>query len=387
MPTHKVFFLRAVRMAGLLSDNEVIDRVFDHIDNKTTDLGDGGWREPIVNYSSPERFAAERALFRRLPLPFCPAAALPDTGSYVARQAAGTPIIAVRGEDGVVRSFRNACRHRGMKLADGSGCTKTIVCGYHGWAYNLDGRLRHIPNENGFPDLDRGHYGLVSVTATERHGMIFVTQEDPVTDGGLLDCPDFIGPEQVLIDAVEFEFDVNWKLFAEAGMEGYHIKLTHSKSFYPYGFDNLNVVETFGPSSRVTFPFRRIEKVREVPREQRRIDGLVTYAYHLFPNVLVAVLSRHTAVQIAEPISPTRTKYICYRLTSRGTDGSDETKADARRDAEFVKDTGNIEDRDVTIEIQNGMASGANSHFTYGRFEKAIVHFHKTMADMLAKVN
>ncbi len=106
-------------MTGLLSDNEVIDRVFDHIDNKTTDLGDGGWREPIVNYSSPERFAAERALFRRLPLPFCPAAALPDAGSYVARQAAGTPIIAVRGEDSVVRAFCNACRHRGMKLADG----------------------------------------------------------------------------------------------------------------------------------------------------------------------------------------------------------------------------------------------------------------------------
>ena len=99
------------------------------------------------------------------------------------------------------------------------------------------------------------------------------------------------------------------------------------------------------------------------------------------------MLSRHAAVQIAEPLSPTRTRYIRYRLTSRGTDGSAETMADARRDAEFVKDTGNIEDRDVTIEFQNGLASGANSHFTYGRFEKAIVHFHKTMADMLAKVS
>ena len=80
----------------------------------------------------------------------------------------------------------------------------------------------------------------------------------------------------------------------------------------------------------------------------------------------------------------------CTRAASvlfRGTDGSEETQADARLHAEFVKDTGNIEDRDVTIEIQEGLASGANSHFTYGRFEKAIVHFHKSMAEMLAKVS
>ena len=373
-------------MAALLSDGEVIDRVLSHIDNKTTDLGDDTWREPIDHYSSMERFAKERALFRRMPLVFCPAAALPGAGSYVARDAAGTPIVAVRGEDGVVRAFRNACRHRGMKVAEGAGCAKAFVCGYHGWMYHLDGRLRHIPKEIGFAGLDWQQYGLVPVTATERHGLIFVTQEEPVTDGPLINCPDLIGPEQVLIDPVEFEFDVNWKLFAEAGMEGYHIKMTHRDSFYRYGFDNLNVVETFGPSSRVTFPFKRIEQLRDVPPDERRIDGKLTFAYHLFPNVLIAQLSRHTAVQIAEPISPTRTRYIRYRLTARGTDGSEATKADGRRDAEFVKDTGNIEDRDVTIKIQDGLPSGANSHFTYGRFEKAIVHFHKTMAGMLDKL-
>jgi len=196
-----------------------------------------------------------------------------------------------------------------------------------------------------------------------------------------------LGPEQVLLDAVEFEFDVNWKLFTEAGMEGYHIKMTHPKSFYPYGFDNMNVVETFGPNSRIVFPFKRIEKLRDVPVETRRMDGRVTDVYHLFPNVMVAVLSRHTAVQIAEPLSPTRTRYIRYRLTNRGFDGSDAALAEAWRDAEFVADTGNIEDRDVVRDIQAGLASGANSHFTYGRFEKCIVHFHKTMAGMLEKVN
>lgn len=142
---------------------------------------------------------------------------------------------------------------------------------------------------------------------------MFVTQEGPVSEGALAGCPDLIAPEQQLIDSGEFVDDVDWKLTAEAGMEGYHIKTTHRKSFYPYGFDNLNVVETFGPSSRITFPFRHIEKLRD-----------------------------------------------------------------------FVSDTGLVEDQAVVRAIQEGLASGANTHFTYGRFEKAIVHFHKTLTGLLA---
>lgn len=105
-------------MSSLLSDLDVIDRVFEHIDRGSTDLGEDVWYEPTKNYSCPERFQAEMKLFRHIPLPFCPSAALPKVGDYVARDAAGVPIIAIRGEDGVVRAFRNACRHRGMKMAD-----------------------------------------------------------------------------------------------------------------------------------------------------------------------------------------------------------------------------------------------------------------------------
>ena len=116
-------------MTKLLSDLEVIDRVFQHIDENTTDLGEELWYEPTVNYTSSERFAAELELFKHIPLPFCPSAALSKPGNYVARDAAGVPIIAVRGEDGEVRAFRNACRHRGMKMADGNGCAKALTCG------------------------------------------------------------------------------------------------------------------------------------------------------------------------------------------------------------------------------------------------------------------
>lgn len=73
----------------------------------------------------------------------------------MAREAAGVPLVAMRGTDGQVRAFRNACRHRGMEVARGTGCTRAFTCSYHGWTYDLEGRLRHIPHEAGFPGFDR----------------------------------------------------------------------------------------------------------------------------------------------------------------------------------------------------------------------------------------
>ena len=158
-------------MTGLMSDAAIIERVLEHIDHKTTDVGDGGWQEPIDNYRSKERHLAELELLKRLPIPFCPSAALPETGSYVARTAAGTPLVVVRGEDGSVRAFRNACRHRGNQVVEGTGCVQAFVCGYHGWTYRLDGQLRHIPHDYGFPDLEKSEHSLVGVEACERQGL------------------------------------------------------------------------------------------------------------------------------------------------------------------------------------------------------------------------
>src|SRR5262249_26257301 len=132
-------------------DQSVIERIFEHIDRKTTDLSDEGWREPVDNYRSEARFAAEvTRVLRRHPTPFCPSAALVEPGAWVAREAAGVPLLAVRGRAGVVRAFRNACRHRGTRLVEGAGCNKVFECRYHGWTYDLDGGLRHVPHEYGF---------------------------------------------------------------------------------------------------------------------------------------------------------------------------------------------------------------------------------------------
>jgi phenylpropionate dioxygenase-like ring-hydroxylating dioxygenase large terminal subunit len=370
----------------VLSDLEVIERVFDHIDNQTTDLGDEEWLEPTENYTSQERFAAELDLMRHLPLPFAPSMALTEAGDFIARPVAGVPIIVARDRDGQLRAFRNACRHRGATVAEGSGCTKVFTCPYHGWAYGLDGTLQHVPHETGFPDLDRQSHSLVPVhSVIEQGGIIFVSIEPPVDDGALKDLPILFQEDQAIFASGDKVSKFNWKLNIEATLEGYHIKPTHRETFYPYGFDNLNVVETSGANARVTFPFRRIEKLRNLPADRRDISGMVTYVYNIFPNATLAVLSNHTAFSVSEPLSPTRTRYFSFRIGERVEDEDGEAAERMRRDATFVADTGSKEDAEMVYRIQTGLASGANDHFTYGRFEKAIVHFHKTLTHLIEK--
>ena len=309
------------------NDAELLDHILSHIDEGTTDLGEEDWLEPVENYASQSRFDAERQLMRRLPIAYCPVAALPEPGSYVARACAGVPIVVVRDLGGTIRAFRNACRHRGMQLVEDSGCTKIFRCTYHGWAYRLDGRLEYVPHEHGFPDLDKDSNGLVPVHDVTIHsGLVFVTQDEPVGAGALESLPELLTDDQVLFDSNESVDDINWKLTAEGTLEGYHIKPTHPESFYPYGYDNLNVVEMQGPNSRVCFPFRRIEKLRDLPRENLSLDRMVTLVNRVFPFASINRLSQHFDVTFAEPESPTRTRYFSYKLTMPMPNGTAPTE-------------------------------------------------------------
>jgi phenylpropionate dioxygenase-like ring-hydroxylating dioxygenase large terminal subunit len=369
-----------------MDDPEVVERVLSHVRNGTTDEGDEVWREPVENYRGEERLRREFAVLRRLPVAFCPSAALREPGDYLARHAAGVPIVAVRGKDMEVRAFRNVCRHRGAELASGMGCSKAFVCPFHGWTYGLDGQLRRVQHERGFPDVDKSTYGLVPVLAQERSGIVFVTQnEQPDERDPGEGLPDLSSGDLDLLETKDKEVEVNWKVLVEGAIEGYHIRFGHPETFYPYGYDNLNVVEHCRQNSRVTFPFRRIEKLADVPAADRHIEGRVTSVYHLFPNALVTVLSHHTILVVFEPIAPGRTRNVSYSLAHTG--GVQAAMETAKRDARFVSETGAPEDLALAESVQRTLESGANEHLTFGHFESAIVHFHRNLQATLEDVD
>ena len=366
--------------AGLLAEPDLIDRIFQHIDHKTTDLGEREWQEPVEHYYSQARFEQEIQMLRQRPVVFCPSSALPEKGSYIARTAAGTPLVVVRGKDNQVRAFINACRHRGMKVVDGSGCARALSCPYHAWTYNLDGSLKGIPGKEAFPQLASDAPGLTEVSAIEKGGLVYVQQEGEIDSDPMTHALDFFVDGQICFHQSETTDEANWKLLTETLLEGYHIKSLHRDSFYPFGLDNINVVETFGQNARVVYPFKRIEKLREIARGDRDITGLATLVYHLFPNVSVSVLSKHTSVTIIEPLSPTRTQMTSYYVKHADTSARTISDEDAMRDVKFVNQSGQEEDRAAARAIQETVTTAANTHLNFGYFEKAIVHFHQNLS-------
>jgi len=367
--------------ARLADEPSVVNRILKHIDAKSTDLSDGVWHEPVAHYLSQDRFAAEiEHVFRRTPTPFCPSAALTEIGAYVARDAALTPIIAIRGADGIARAFRNACRHRGVQLVDGTGCKKALTCRYHGWTYGLDVRLRGVPDDYGFPGLDKSRHGLVQITCVERGGLVFVSQDDPTAISDASDMPTLFGDDWTLYSTAEQEVAANWKIVAEGFLEGYHIRSTHQDTFYPLQYDNLNVIESFGRNSRISFHYRRIEKLRNVPPGERRTAGMLTHVYHLFPNVMLSTFPTNRLMTVLEPLAVDRTRLITYTLSNQIA--AEDGRAAVAQGRDFVT-AGAAEDREMACAAQRGLASRANDHCTFGLFEGAIRHFHQNLAAII----
>ena len=367
----------------LADEASIVDRILEHVDAKSTDLSDGVWREPVAHYLSQDRFAAEiEQVLRRTPTPFCPSAALAETGAYVARDAALTPVVAIRGADGVARAFRNACRHRGVQLVDGTGCKKALTCRYHGWTYGLDGRLRGIPDDYGFPGLDKTTHGLVPVTCIEHGGLVFVSQDKSDATSDASEMPTLFGDDLRLYSTATQEVEANWKIVAEGFLEGYHIRSTHQDTFYPLQYDNLNVIESFDRNSRISFPYRRIEKLRNVPRDERRTGSMLTHVYHLFPNVMLSTFPTNRLMTVLEPLAVDRTRLVTYTLSNQIAAEDGRTAVAQGRD--FVT-AGAAEDREMACAAQRGLATRANDHFTFGLFEGAIRHFHQNLAAIIER--
>jgi nitrite reductase/ring-hydroxylating ferredoxin subunit len=74
----------------------------------------------------------------------CRESEVTNAGDFHVYDIARYSIIVVRGEDGTLRGFHNACLHRGRTLKSGSGCTRELRCPYHGFVWNLDGSFISI---------------------------------------------------------------------------------------------------------------------------------------------------------------------------------------------------------------------------------------------------
>ena len=380
--------------ASVADDVEIVRRIFAHIDAGTTDEGDA-WREPVENYVDPIRFTNELATLRSFPSVFLPSAAIPNAGDHAERVTFGVPLFAVRDRDGRARVFRNSCRHRGMALVEGPGCSHALVCRYHGWTYRLDGSLSHVPHPEAFPDLDMPSRGLVEVDSREVDGLIVIGPLSPPMDPRRADAAmaalcdgnpwrDKLLPADRLFTVRPALREMNWKVLVEQFLEGYHIRTTHKNTFFPIQYDDLNVVEPFGPNTRITFPYQNIERLRDRPESTWNVGHRVTYVYHLFPNVMVATFPNQVLVITIDPIDIDHATVTIYAMVTphvaERVSGDPEAAAGARN----LLNEGGVEDNEMSEGVQRGLHAGANEFVEFGRHESAIGRFHAELDKRLA---
>lgn len=139
--------------------------------------------EPIETrpYTDPNYLDLERrAIFRRTWLHVGRQSELPEPDTFIVRNidAAGVSVLLTRSSDGTLRAFHNVCTHRGSRLVEEEGgSAKSFSCPYHMWNFANDGRLRSVPDEGSFFDLDKSRCGLVPVAVDLAAGFVFVNLE------------------------------------------------------------------------------------------------------------------------------------------------------------------------------------------------------------------
>jgi Rieske 2Fe-2S family protein len=155
-----------------------------------------------------------------------------EPGDFRVLNIAGESAIIVRSQNGALNGFANVCRHRGSLVClDNNGNTDKFSCPYHGWMYDLDGKL--IAARNMPEDFDKESRSLKRVSVDVVHGLVFVCFTDnPLS---LESCRRDLAEPMAMFDfenlkvAAQKTYDIpaNWKLSIENYQECYHCATAH----------------------------------------------------------------------------------------------------------------------------------------------------------------
>ena len=157
---------------------------------------------------------------------------LPEPGDFKVLKVAGESAIIVRGSNGELGAFANVCRHRGSLVClESGGHVEKFMCPYHGWMYDIDGRLmaaRSMPE-----DFDKSAHGLKPVSLDVIHGLVLICFSDdpPGLDSAKRDLAEpmaLFDFENLKLAAHKvYEIPANWKLAIENYQECYHCVTAH----------------------------------------------------------------------------------------------------------------------------------------------------------------
>ncbi len=225
------------------------------------------------------------------------------SGSYLTRDVLQRPILFCRNNNGQLKAFLNACRHRGARVAEACGKASTFVCPFHGWCYDTDGELVGRRDDSAF-DLNQDA-SLLALPVTEKAGLIILGLQHQAmtaaTDSALENIEDELTSFNLNgmfpLETRTLTVKANWKLIATLSHEAYHFGTLHRRSVAEVLMDTF-VVDYFGQHSRWAFPLKGIEKWAQAPKSTwpERFPGAVNHT--LFPGNTVLITNPEDAQMI-----------------------------------------------------------------------------------------
>ena len=332
---------------------------------------------PAACYLDPGFFEAERErIFRREWHAVARWDELPEPGDYRAIDLFDEPLMLVRDESRRLRAFSRTCRHRAFPIVQGEGNAKRLVCPFHRWSYDLDGRLRAAPLMEEVPGFDREACRLPELPLEEWQGFVLVNLDLEATPlvPALKPLDEAIAPlgfrELVRADTLRFDSPWNWKVMVENFMESYHHMGAHADTLQRSNpAKGTHSVEVEGPFALLENPAVR--------------DAEPFWVMQIFPTLLLS-LSRGA--------SPFATWYEMridrhdhfdlhiHLLLPPDAAANERAVAGMRRAIETIHG----EDIPMCSGIQRGLRSRLWTPGRLSRHERTLWRFHRYLAGRLA---
>ncbi|MEE2888018.1 MAG: aromatic ring-hydroxylating dioxygenase subunit alpha [Planctomycetota bacterium] len=208
-----------------------------------------GWSMPQPFYTDPAIHLVDvQRIFRRHWIFVGHSCQIKEPGEFFTVAIGEDSLILIRGDDDQVRALHNVCRHRGTLISrQECGTARRLVCPYHQWSYERDGRLASCRGMH--EEIDRESLGLLPVHIEDLEGMLFVCLADTP--------PDFTPARQAMSPVlqpqrmgeakvakiVDYDVAANWKLVWENNRECYHCNVNHPQ-YTKANFDHFNSDDT-----------------------------------------------------------------------------------------------------------------------------------------------
>jgi phenylpropionate dioxygenase-like ring-hydroxylating dioxygenase large terminal subunit len=341
---------------------------------------------PASWYSDPKIYAYELdQIFARCWHVVAPIDQLAKPGDHVAGSAGHIPVLLTRDRAGELHGFVNVCRHRAYPVASGTGNRKTLQCRYHGWTYELDGRLRTAPGCGFEEQFDKREFSLMPVSVESFGGFAWANPDPdpPPLRDSYPQLESLFGDRDVSFDGYgyvrryTYDIEANWKVYVENATECYHCPTIHSKSFSD-AFDVSRERYEYVNVGRILAQFADYNaKGKRFAHEPERGDRAFRFIY-VWPSSFVALDDMVAFSGMIVPTGPETCRFDADMFVRPGL-----SEAEVEHRLEMYTLT--LEEDAEAVRIQQpGLRSRMVPH---GRLmpsrESAIIAFHRMVWDAI----